>query len=147
MGTYVNYETLIRWYYLDWLAHSLKSLWRMFNNIFFQGLKRTFFFLKASVIRFRRKMIPNSRLLLCKNIFVLNPRIWSCKSFQFAIFHFRHHQQVRFSQTQCCQLLLTKNRQNGGSKIGSKTAPFLAKFSPFFDPLNPFYCIFMWQFF
>ena len=99
MGTYVNYETLIRWYYLDWLAHSLKSLWRMFNNIFFQGLKRTFFFLKASVIRFRRKMIPNSRLLLCKNIFVLNPRIWSCKSFQFAIFHFRHHQQVRFSQT------------------------------------------------
>ena len=40
-----------------------------------------------------------------------------------------------------------QNRQFGTSKIGRKSAPFLAKISSFFDPLDPFYCIFMWQFF
>ena len=103
MGTYLNYETLIRWYYLDWLANSLKSFWRMFNNIFFsrRAWSEPLFFVKASVIRFQRKMIPNSSLLLCKNIFVLNPWIWSCKTFQFASFHFRLYvfSKFDFSQT------------------------------------------------
>ena len=35
----------------------------------------------------------------------------------------------------------------GVQKSAQNRPPFLAKCTPFFDPLDPFYCIFMWQFF